>query len=85
MELNKFETDTSKTPSYPSGHSAQSRLIARYVAGKFPEHEEELIKKGNECGYGRVQAGFHYPSDNQIGNLLGEKLYFMMNKANYEQ
>ena len=34
---------------------------------------------------GRVQAGFHYPTDNEIGNLLGEKMYFMMNKANYEQ
>ena len=35
---------------------------------------------------GRVQAGFHYPTDNEIGNLLGENvMYFMMNKANYEQ
>jgi len=85
MNLNILPSSTNDTPSYPSGHSTQSRLIARYVAGKFPEHEAELIKKGNECGYGRVQAGFHYPSDNEIGNLLGEKLYFMMNKANYEQ
>ena len=83
--LNTLPSSTNKTPSYPSGHSTQSRIVARYVAGKFPEHERELIKKGNECGMGRVQAGFHYPTDNEIGNLLGEKMYFMMNKANYEQ
>ena len=83
--VNTLPSKTNKTPSYPSGHSAQARLVARYVAGKFPEHERELIKKGNECGMGRVQAGFHYPTDNEIGNLLGEKMYFMMNKANYEQ
>ena len=38
-----------------------------------------------ECGYGRVLAGFHYVSDYEIGNLLGEKLYIFMNKADYGQ
>ena len=83
--LNTLPSVTNKTPSYPSGHACQSRLVARYVSGKFPEHEAELIKAGNECGYGRVQAGFHYISDYDIGNLLGEKMYIFMNKANYEQ
>ena len=45
MNLNILPSSTNDTPSYPSGHSTQSRLIARYVAGKFPEHEAELIKK----------------------------------------
>ena len=62
-----------------------SRLIARYVAGKFPQHERELIKAGDEGGYGRVKAGFHYPSDYEAGNLLGEKMYVFMNKADYKK
>ena len=33
---------------------------------------------------GRVRAGFHYPSDNETGILLGEKLYVFLNKDNYE-
>tara|TARA_B100000900_G_scaffold5084_2_gene4242 strand:- start:2984 stop:5854 length:2871 start_codon:yes stop_codon:yes gene_type:complete len=74
---------TNKTPSYPSGHAVQSRIVARYVAGKFPEHEANLIEAGNECGYGRVLAGFHYVSDYDAGNLLGEKMYALMNKGNY--
>ena len=74
---------TNKTPSYPSGHAAQSRIVAKYVAGKFPEHEAELIEAGNECGYGRVLAGFHYVSDYESGNLLGDKMYALMNKADY--
>ena len=83
--INTLPSKTNKTKSYPSGHAAQSRLIARYVAGKFPEHERELIKAGNECGYGRVQAGFHYVSDYDTGNLLGEKMYIFMNKADYKK
>ena len=83
--INTLPSKTNKTRSYPSGHAAQARLIARYVAGKFPEYERELIKAGNECGYGRVKAGFHYPSDYETGNLLGEKMYIFMNKADYKK
>ena len=36
--INTLPSKTNKTRSYPSGHSAQARLVARYVAGKFPEH-----------------------------------------------
>ena len=81
--INVLPSKTNNTPSYPSGHAAQSRLIAKYVAGKFPQHEAALIEAGNECGYGRVQAGFHYPSDYESGNLLGEKMYELMNKSDY--
>ena len=81
--LDTSPSKTNKTPSYPSGHAAQSRIVAKYVAGKFPEHEAELIEAGNECGYGRVLAGFHYVSDYEAGNLLGDKMYALMNKTDY--
>ena len=81
--LNTLPSSTNKTPSYPSGHACQSRLVARYVEAKFPEHSEGLLKAGNEGGWGRVQAGFHYPSDYHIGNLLGEKMFIMMNREDY--
>ena len=39
--------------------------------------------KAGQDGYGRVIAGFHYVSDFDIGNLLGEKMYVMMSKADF--
>ena len=81
--LDTSPSKTNKTPSYPSGHAVQSRLVAKYVGGKFPEHEASLIEAGNEGGYGRVLAGFHYPSDYVSGNLLGDKMYALMNKEDY--
>jgi len=83
--LNTLPSKTNKTPSYPSGHATQSVILARYVAGKVPQLEKELMKAAYECGYGRVQAGFHYVSDYDIGNLLGEKMYVLMNKMDYGQ
>ena len=82
-KLNTLPSQTNKTPSYPSGHACQSRLVARYVEEKFPEHSEGLLKAGNEGGWGRVQAGFHYPSDYHAGNLLGEKMFILMNREDY--
>ena len=83
--LNTLPSKTNKTPSYPSGHATQSVILARYVAGKVPQLEKDLMKAAYECGYGRVQAGFHYVSDYDIGNLLGEKMYVLMNKMDYGQ
>ena len=83
--LNTLPSKTNTTRSYPSGHATQSVILARYVAGKVPKLEKELMKAAYECGYGRVQAGFHYVSDYEIGNLLGEKMYVLMNKMDYGQ
>ena len=78
--LNTLPSETNKSRSYPSGHACQSRLVARYMAENNPVHAEELLRAGNECGLGRVKAGFHYMSDYHMGNLLGEKLYIFMNR-----
>ena len=83
--LNTLPSKTNKTRSYPSGHATQSVILARYVAGKVPQLEKDLMKAAYECGYGRVQAGFHYVSDYDTGNLLGEKMYVLMNKMDYGQ
>jgi len=82
--IQTLPSKTNNTRAYPSGHACQARILARYVSSKFPKFEKELIKAGNECGWGRVQAGFHYPSDYEIGNLLGEKMFFLMNRMDYQ-
>ena len=81
--INTLPSETNNTPSQPSGHACQSVMIARNVADKEPKAERELMKAAYECCYGRVIAGFHYPSDFVTGNLLGEKMYVMMNKADF--
>ena len=74
---------TNKTYSYPSGHATQSMLVGLYVASKFPQHREGVIEAAKECGFGRVLAGFHYMQDYDAGNLLAEKMFPLMNKADY--
>ena len=74
---------TNKTRSYPSGHACQSMLVALYVSEKFPEHDKGIKAAAKECGFGRVQAGFHYLADYVAGNLLAEKMFLIMNREDY--
>ena len=77
-ELRRFKTGTAKTPSYPSGHTVQPLVVALHYAKKYPEHKSNLIAMANKCGYGRVIAGLHYPSDFNSGVILAEKLMEFM-------
>tara|TARA_R110002020_G_scaffold389294_1_gene599981 strand:+ start:4843 stop:5499 length:657 start_codon:yes stop_codon:yes gene_type:complete len=75
VELPVVKSKTNKTPSYPSGHSTQSRLIAEIYAKKYPEHAKNLYKAADECGLGRISAGFHFKSDHKAGVYLGKRLF----------
>lgn len=73
LELENVELSSMKTPSYPSGHSAQGILIGNYLSDK---HEDEDFKKiGNEISDARNVARAHYKSDSDMGKKLGESMY----------
>jgi len=74
LNVMSFPSDSMETPSYPSGHSLQSRLVAEVYAKKYPQHKEGLIAAANECGMGRIQAGWHYPSDHKSGVSIAKQV-----------
>jgi hypothetical protein len=80
MEINQldFPSETMQTPSYPSGHSVQSCLVAEYYIKKYPEHRKGLIAAAEECGQGRVKAGWHFPSDHDVGVLIATEIALMV-------
>lgn len=67
---------TAETPSYPSGHATQGRLVAKLVADEVPfKHRADIIRIGEDLGEGRMIAGVHYPTDTNFGHLLADELY----------
>ena len=84
MDFKPFVTPTAKTPAYPSGHAVQSRVVANYYASLYPDHRKELHEAAHTCGWGRVEAGLHYPSDYTAGLQLADDLmgYMRMEKLN---
>jgi glycerophosphoryl diester phosphodiesterase len=57
--------------SYPSGHSAESALLAALYGKALPEYENIFMENVRETLWGRVIAGVHFPTDTQAGRLLG--------------
>ena len=41
------------------------------------------MQAAKEVGMGRVKAGFHFLSDHLAGQMLGQKMFEMMNKEDY--
>jgi len=80
VDLEVLNSRTNKSPSYPSGHSAQARLVAEIYGAKYPPHKENLLKAAEEAGFGRVIAGFHFPSDHKGGVGFARRLFNRLKK-----
>ena len=75
MDFDTMHGESNKTPSYPSGHSCGARLVAEYLITKHPDHKEQFLEIAERIGVGRIQAGFHYPSDHVAGIDLALKVF----------
>ena len=78
FEIHKL--DSAQSPSYPSGHALQGRLIALYLSDKDPENKNEYMMVGHNISESRIMARAHFPSDRKYGDMLGDELYEVMKK-----
>ncbi len=80
IDLENVELASMKTPSYPSGHSAQGVLIGNYLADKY--NDNDFKKVGNEISDARNVARAHYKSDSDMGKKLGKAMYNHIKNGN---
>ena len=78
--MKDIEMDSMKTPSYPSGHSAQGILIAKVLGDEYPEAKTAFAKTGKNISDSRKFARAHYISDSKAGEKLGQLLYKSLKK-----
>jgi len=75
IKMKDFEMNSMKTPSYPSGHSAQGILIGMVLSKIYPEHADKFKKAGENISDSRNIAKAHYMSDSKMGKQLGKQMY----------
>ena len=75
MKLEHVELKSMKTPSYPSGHSAQGALIGEALADMYPKAAKKFRKAGKDISDSRNSARAHYKSDSKFGMDLGKEMY----------
>ena len=75
LDVSKFNLESMKTPSFPSGHATQGYLLGKIYSERYPEHKEEFMELGEDIAESRIKARAHYPSDKKFGIELAEKLF----------
>ena len=81
INLRSTELDSMKTPSYPSGHSAQGILIGKVLQTKLRINTNAFIEAGKRISYSRNLGRAHYPSDSRLGEEIGTEMYrYIINK-----
>ena len=75
IKMEDIEMDSMKTPSYPSGHSAQGMLIGMVLSDKYPSKRNKLMKTARDISKSRNIAHAHYKSDSKFGEKIGKDMY----------
>jgi len=74
LKLFPFNSSSSNTPSYPSGHALQSKIICYVLGNHLPEHYDYFESLANDICYSREYLGLHYPSDIDFAILCYETI-----------
>jgi len=75
IKLGEYVMESMKTPSYPSGHSAQGTLIGKVLQTKLPINTDAFIEAGKRISYSRNIGRAHYPSDSRMGEIIGDVMF----------
>jgi len=83
MDIERVDLKSAKTKAYPSGHSAQSMLLAKVASYLHPRYKKEFMKAADDISKSRLIARVHYPSDSKLGVEIGESMYnYIKNNKN---
>ena len=75
LKLMAFNSVTDQTPSYPSGHAMESKVLAYVIGDKYPKLYNKIHELADKIGNSRVYLGLHYQSDIDFANIVAEKIY----------
>lgn len=75
ISLPNVELQSMKTPSYPSGHSAQGFLLGYFLSAMYPKYAFDFMKVAKDISYSRNVARCHYRSDSKFGEYLGKEMF----------
>ena len=85
VEFAHHKTDTSESPSYPSGHAMMGYGVAEFYKSKYPEMADEWENIADIIAHSRVQMGVHYPSDIKAAKSAVDQAVNSLQKTSAEK
>ncbi len=74
LKLFPFYSKSAASPSYPSGHVLQAKLICYVLGNHFPEKFDYFESLALDVQYSRMYLGLHYPSDCDYSLYIAETI-----------
>lgn len=74
IKLFPLKSNSVGSPSFPSGHTIQSQVILGVLGQKYPKYYSQFKKMAEDIGYSRIYLGHHFPSDNDFGHLVAQRI-----------
>ena len=75
------KSDTSESPSYPSGHAMMAYGVAEFYKEKYPLMAEEWDNVADIIAHSRLQSGVHYPSDVEASKKVVDQVTDLVKEA----
>ena len=75
LTVNVFQTKTTKTPSYPSGHTSYAAGVTALLSDMYPEYTSDFYKLTGIAGEARILGGVHYESDNNAAMVITSAIW----------
>jgi hypothetical protein len=74
LKLFPFYSRSDQSPSYPSGHALQAKVICHVLGNHFPDRFDYFESLMQDIQNSRIYMGIHYPSDTEYANLVAETI-----------
>jgi len=74
LKLFPYNSFSSSTPSYPSGHTLEAYVILNVIADKYPNQYQFCREMIDDVAYSRLYLGLHYPTDNDFATEVAKEI-----------
>jgi len=74
LKLFPFYSRSAASPSYPSGHALQARLICNVLGNHFPDRFDYFESLATDIQHSRIYMGLHYPSDTDYALFIADTI-----------
>jgi hypothetical protein len=74
LKLFPYQSISADSPSFPSGHAFQGRILTEVLGNRYPKTYSFMQKVFKDISYSRLYLGLHYQSDIDVAIFSADRV-----------